>query len=74
MKENNLKAKDLAELLNVSKGLVSDILNYKKVFQKILSAPFQNTLKSDRKHLTDLTKLMQHVKLKLKLKRSQVSV
>lgn len=26
MAENNIKAKDLAEILNVSKGLVSDIL------------------------------------------------
>jgi HTH-type transcriptional regulator/antitoxin HigA len=30
MEERNLKAKDLVEILGVSKGLVSDILNYKK--------------------------------------------
>lgn len=30
MAENNLKAKDLADILHVSKGLISDILNYKK--------------------------------------------
>jgi len=34
MKERNLKAKDLAVLLDVSKGLVSDILNYKKGLSK----------------------------------------
>lgn len=30
MEERNLRAKDLVEILGVSKGLVSDILNYKK--------------------------------------------
>ncbi len=34
MKEQNLKAKDLAEILGVSKGLVSDILRYKKGLSK----------------------------------------
>ena len=34
MKENNLLSKDLVTLLGVSKGLVSDILNYKKGFSK----------------------------------------
>jgi len=34
MAEHNLKAKDLADELKVSKGLVSDILNYKKGFSK----------------------------------------
>lgn len=34
MDENSLKAKDLAGILNVSKGLVSDILNYKKGLSK----------------------------------------
>lgn len=33
-KEHNLKAKDLVEMLGVSKGLVSDILNYKKGMSK----------------------------------------
>jgi HTH-type transcriptional regulator / antitoxin HigA len=36
MTENKLKAVDLAVILNVSKGLVSDILNYKKGFSKIV--------------------------------------
>ena len=34
MKDHELKAIDLADLLNVSKGYVSDILNYKKGLSK----------------------------------------
>jgi HTH-type transcriptional regulator / antitoxin HigA len=34
MEERDLKAKDLVDLLGVSKGLVSDILNYKKGLSK----------------------------------------
>ena len=34
MKEHDLKAKDLVGILGVSKGLVSDILNYKKGISK----------------------------------------
>ena len=34
MDEKNVKAKDLVEILGVSKGLVSDILNYKKGLSK----------------------------------------
>ena len=36
MKEHHLKAKDLVEILGVSKGLVSDLLNYKKGISKEL--------------------------------------
>jgi HTH-type transcriptional regulator/antitoxin HigA len=34
MTEKKLKAKDLAQILNVSKGLICDILNYKKGLSK----------------------------------------
>jgi HTH-type transcriptional regulator/antitoxin HigA len=34
MEDHNMKAKDLVKLLNVSKGYVSDILNYKKGLSK----------------------------------------
>lgn len=34
MNEHHLKAKDLVDILGVSKGLVSDILNYKKGLSK----------------------------------------
>jgi len=45
MKENKMKAVDVAKLLQVSEGLVSDILNYKKGLSKdtirILSERFK---------------------------------
>lgn len=45
MKEHKMKAVNLSNLLNVSEGLVSDILNYKKGLSKdtirILSARFK---------------------------------
>lgn len=34
IKDHNLKAKDLVEILGISKGYVSDILNYKKGLSK----------------------------------------
>lgn len=34
IKDHNLKAKDMVEYLDISKGYVSDILNYKKGFSK----------------------------------------
>ncbi len=34
MEENNIKAKDLCEILNLSKGTVSKILNYQKGLSK----------------------------------------
>jgi len=34
MKEHNLKAKDLTDILEISKGYVSDILHYKKGLSK----------------------------------------
>ncbi len=45
MKENNLKSKDLIEILKVSKGMVSSILNYRRGLSKenirLLSAHFK---------------------------------
>ena len=45
MQENNLKQKDLVDLLHISKGHLSDILNYKKGLSKnvirILSERFK---------------------------------
>ena len=45
MKDHNMKAVDLSKLLNVSEGLVSDMLNYKKSLSKgtirILSERFK---------------------------------
>ena len=53
MEERNLKARDLVEILGVSKGLVSDILNYKKGLSKKISGAFPITSKFRRKRLTD---------------------
>lgn len=45
MADHNLKAKNLVEILGVSKGMVSDILNYKKGLSKeiirVLSSHFK---------------------------------
>jgi HTH-type transcriptional regulator/antitoxin HigA len=45
MEEHKLKSKDLVEILGVSKGLVSDILNYRKGLSKevirLLSSHFK---------------------------------
>lgn len=45
MRQRNMKAINLAEILGVSKGLISDILNYKKGLSKevirLLSAEFK---------------------------------
>jgi HTH-type transcriptional regulator / antitoxin HigA len=45
MKENNLKSKDLVSILGVSKGLVSDILNYKKGLSKEIIRTLSNHFK-----------------------------
>ncbi len=34
MDEHNMKAKDIVDILDISKGYVSDILNYKKGLSK----------------------------------------
>jgi HTH-type transcriptional regulator/antitoxin HigA len=36
LKSHELKAKDLVDILGISKGYVSDILNYKKGFSKVV--------------------------------------
>ena len=45
MDENNLKAKDLADMLQVSKGLISDILHYKKGLSKEIIRSLANYFK-----------------------------
>ena len=45
MDENNLKAKDLADMLQVSKGLISDILHYKKGLSKEIIRSLSNRFK-----------------------------
>ena len=45
MTEKNIKAKDVAAILNVSKGLVSDILHYKKGLSKEIIRLLSNYFK-----------------------------
>jgi HTH-type transcriptional regulator/antitoxin HigA len=48
MKERNMKAKDLVALLEVSKGYVSDILNYKKGLSKEVIRKLANHFKASQ--------------------------
>ena len=45
MSDNNMKAKDLVDLLDISKGYVSDILNYKKGLSKDVIRKLANHFK-----------------------------
>lgn len=45
IKDHNLKAKDLVEILGISKGYVSDILNYKKGLSKDVIRKLANHFK-----------------------------
>ena len=45
MHDHNMKAKDLVNLLDVSKGYVSDILNYKKGLSKDVIRKLANHFK-----------------------------
>ncbi len=51
MKENDLKAKDLVPILNLSKGTVSKILNYKKGLSKNSIRKLSEYFKLNQKEL-----------------------
>ena len=51
MTENNLKAKDLVQILNLSKGTVSKILNYKKGLSKNSIRKLSEHFKLNQKEL-----------------------
>lgn len=55
MQARNLKAKDLAEILGVSKGLVSDILNYKKDLSKGIIRSLSDYVKVSQERSIDRT-------------------
>ena len=57
MDERNLKAKDLAEILGVSKGLISDILNYKKGLSKEIIRNLSDYFKVSQEAFNRLYKL-----------------
>ena len=52
MQKQQMKATDLVDLLGVSKGYVSEILNYKKGMSKEIIANLQNALKFRMRRLT----------------------
>lgn len=75
MEENNLIAKDLVEILNLSKGTVSKILNYQKglsketirtlsshfkVSQEAFNLPYKLVHQIVRKHELSRTKRVEH--------------
>lgn len=45
MKDHHLKSQDLVDILGISKGYVSDILNYKKAFSKQVIRKLANYFK-----------------------------
>lgn len=66
MNEHNLKAKDLVAILQVGKGLVSDILNYKKGLSKeiirSLSAYFKVSQEAFNRPYKLITSINAHLK------------
>jgi len=50
--DHNMKAKDLVDLLEISKGCVSDILHYKKGLSKDVIRNWQSDLKFPRRPVT----------------------
>jgi HTH-type transcriptional regulator/antitoxin HigA len=62
--ENNIRATDLAMILNVSKGLVSDILNYKKGFSKDMIRKLSTYFKVSQEGFNRKYPLKNQVKIK----------
>jgi antitoxin component HigA of HigAB toxin-antitoxin module len=54
MDDHNMKAKDMVDLLGISKGYISDILNYKKGLSKDVIRKLSVHFKISRRHLTGL--------------------
>jgi HTH-type transcriptional regulator / antitoxin HigA len=70
MTENKLKAADLAVILNVSKGLVSDVLNYKKGFSKDVIRKLSTYFKVSQEGFNRKYSLKNQVKVKIRKERS----
>lgn len=66
MNENSLKSKDLVEILGVSKGLVSDILNYKKGLSKEIIRTLSEYFKVAQEAFNRLYKLVSPLNAHLK--------
>ena len=69
MLENSLRAKDLANLLQVSKGLVSDILSYKKGLSKDIIRTLAERFKVNQEALNRPYKLLSASNLGFKKRR-----
>ncbi|MCF8450462.1 MAG: helix-turn-helix domain-containing protein [Taibaiella sp.] len=66
MEERNLKPKDLADMLQVSKGLVSDILNYKKGLSKEIIRTLSTYFKVSQEAFNKPYKLISSINSHLK--------
>lgn len=66
MKEHQLKSLDIAKKLNVSRGLVSDILNHKKGFSKEVIRKLSELFKLSQEAFNKPYKLNSPVKAHLK--------
>lgn len=64
MKDHKLKSIDIARILNVSTGLVSDILNYKKGFSKEVIRKLSNHFKISQEALNRPYQLKPTVRLR----------
>lgn len=69
MEEHQLQAKDLAEILDISKGYVSDILHYKKGFSKDIIRKLSSYFKIRQEVFNRPYNLLQPLKLKVPQKK-----
>jgi HTH-type transcriptional regulator / antitoxin HigA len=78
MKDHKLKSVDLARKLDVSPGLVSDIINYKKGFSKeiirALASLFKMSQEAFNRHYALVVKPVNHEKSKATSKRRSVAI
>ena len=72
MKDHDLQAKDLVVILDISKGYVSDILNYKKGFSKQVIRKLSNHFKIKQEVFNRPYELLRSVKLKTPQKKRKV--
>jgi len=66
MNDHNMKAKDLVDLLEVSKGYVSDILNYKKGLSKVVIRKLSKHFKVSQEAFNRPYKLVSPVNSRLR--------
>ena len=74
MNEHKMQAKDLVDLLGISKGYVSDILNYKKSLSKEVIRKLAEKFNLKQEALNRPYELLQPVNLKTPPKKRKVKV